>query len=200
MILALRERALDLGLALTSEDLHKVAGLPDRYIPKLLSPAVAYSAPARQIGYTSLGPLLGVLAVKIDIIADESAEAKKVLDRLPRSKRKRTGPNAVASTERMSRKYMSKIGKLGGHARHSMIVKERLKRAKHTDANRRHLEALGETERRRRWREAKRNAAQSRKLARDAERYKTQSSSESLVVCTPGSVRDLVPCDGETGI
>ncbi len=66
LISALRARVVELGAA--GETLDDVAGLPLRYTMKLLAPM-----PLKTLGRTSMGPLLGVLGLKLLVVEDTEA-------------------------------------------------------------------------------------------------------------------------------
>lgn len=72
----LRTRCDELGI--TREAMDYTAGLQSGYAAKLLSPN-----PIKAVGPTSLGPLLGVLRLKLIVVEDESIPA------LPPQRRKR---------------------------------------------------------------------------------------------------------------
>jgi hypothetical protein len=73
MIDALRARVQERRIAITSPHVAEVSGMPSYYLCKLLS-----VHPTRRIGAYSLGPLLGVLGVKLVMIEDADAMAKSV--------------------------------------------------------------------------------------------------------------------------
>ena len=66
---ACRKRVAELGT--TFESVDHVAGLPTRYVSKLLSPSGMKSP-----GLTSLGPLLGALGLRLLVVVDEEAMAR----------------------------------------------------------------------------------------------------------------------------
>lgn len=68
LIAAFRVRAQERRIAITSADVAKVAGLADYYVAKLLS-----VNPVKRIGMISLGPLLGVLGLKLVVTEDLDA-------------------------------------------------------------------------------------------------------------------------------
>jgi hypothetical protein len=71
MLAAFRARANERKIARSSEDTAFVAGLTSGYLAKLLAPK-----PVRRIGMESLGPVLGVLGVKLVMVEDEQAIAR----------------------------------------------------------------------------------------------------------------------------
>jgi hypothetical protein len=71
MIAAMRARAQERRMAITSTDVAQTAGLAGHYIAKLLSPS---KNPVRRVGMISLGPLLGVLQAKLLLVPDPEAE------------------------------------------------------------------------------------------------------------------------------
>lgn len=75
---ACRARAAERKIAITGADVAQVSGLPSHYVAKLLS-----VRPVKRIGLISLGPLLGVLGVKLVMVEDPIAMAKYT-DKLPK--------------------------------------------------------------------------------------------------------------------
>jgi hypothetical protein len=73
LVAALRRRIIELDTSLEAVD--EVAGLPARYTSKALGRT-------RGLGRTSLGPLLGALAVKLAVVPDNEALAR-IRHRLP---------------------------------------------------------------------------------------------------------------------
>jgi len=75
LIALFRRRCAELGTSL--ERLDDIAGLPARYMSKLLAPQ-----PVKGIGRVSLGPLLGalglVLAVNVDAVAFERVKRRLI--------------------------------------------------------------------------------------------------------------------------
>jgi hypothetical protein len=69
LIQLFRMRCDELGVAM--ERLDEIAGLPSRYVSKLLAPV-----PVRNIGRVSLGPLLGSIGCKLGLIEDPEALAR----------------------------------------------------------------------------------------------------------------------------
>jgi hypothetical protein len=65
---ALRLRAKERKLAVSSEAVAEVAGLPGKYIAKLLQPN-----PIRRVGAISMGPVLAVLGVRLLMVEDTEA-------------------------------------------------------------------------------------------------------------------------------
>lgn len=72
----------------TYENTGDLAGLAPRYVNKLLAPV-----PVRDIGRTSLGPLLGALAVKLVMVDDDEMMAALA----KRMKPRKAGPSRHAS-------------------------------------------------------------------------------------------------------
>jgi hypothetical protein len=69
LIAVLRARVAELGAS--GETVDDVAGLPLRYTMKLLTPI-----PVKALGRTSMGPLLGVLGLKLVVMEDTEAFEK----------------------------------------------------------------------------------------------------------------------------
>jgi hypothetical protein len=78
MIHAMRARAQERRIAITSPDVAEMANLPDFYIAKLLS-----VHPVRRVGMISLGPILSVLGVRLLMVEDPKAMARYT-DELPK--------------------------------------------------------------------------------------------------------------------
>ena len=109
MLIALRARAEQRKIAVSGEETAKVAGLPDRYIQKLIGPK-----PVRRIGMFSLGPILGVLGVKLVLVEDPHAMGKYAA-----KLKERFEPNVRddATHVTLTHRFMRKIGIKGGAAR-----------------------------------------------------------------------------------
>jgi hypothetical protein len=116
LIAAMRVRAQERRLALSAEENAIVAGLPDKYLPKLIG-----SNPIRRLGMASLGAVLGVLGAKLMLVADEEAE-KKIGPRLKiRNENLVRGTTTYfVLTERKLRKNQEK----GRKSRWSKLTKE----------------------------------------------------------------------------
>jgi hypothetical protein len=115
MLQALRARAEQRKVATTSEAIADVSGLPDKYMQKLIG-----SKPVRRIGMISLGPILGVLGVKLVMVEDPAALARFAAEVPERNESKM---HAVAMHITLTRRFMRKIGALGGHARKKNLSK-----------------------------------------------------------------------------
>jgi hypothetical protein len=115
MIAALRSHAATRQLALSDAANAAVAGLPDKYLQKLLS-----KTPIRRLGVASLGAVLGVLGAKLILVADEEAE-KKFGPRL-----KRHNPNLVRSaTEgQLAQRHAQRMGRKGARSRWAKTTPE----------------------------------------------------------------------------
>lgn len=74
LVRAFRARAAELKIAIGSADAAALAGLPDRYLSKLLGPVSATAGKnTRRIGIISLGPILGLLGAKLILVEDVEA-------------------------------------------------------------------------------------------------------------------------------
>jgi general stress protein YciG len=116
MLNAFRARATERKICLSDTTTAQISGLTDRYCAKLLQAP----KPTRRFGMESLGPILGVLAVKLVMVEDPEAIARlqmlkerygmelKVRDEKYLSK--------VVVEHRFTRRHMSDIGKKGGKA------------------------------------------------------------------------------------
>lgn len=109
MVAAMRSRAHDRRLVLTSDAIAAVAGLPSCYIAKLLSPR-----PMKRIGMISLGPLLAVLGCRLALIDDPQAIAA-LAGRIPLRKNLIVYDGAIKL--QFTRQFMRKIGKKGAQKR-----------------------------------------------------------------------------------
>jgi hypothetical protein len=103
---AMRLRAQERQIAISSEDANDVVCLPDHYLAKLLAPR-----PVKRVGMISLGPVLQVLGVKLIMVEDESA-LRWINARLGKRKSAFMRSGAVHVT--LSRRFLQKIGALGG--------------------------------------------------------------------------------------
>lgn len=112
---AMRARAAERQIAISSENTHDVAGLSDRRMTQLLSLRTLHNIQSvRRVGILSLGPLLGVLGVKLVMVEDEDA-LKRFGTRI--SKRNDNLVHGGGITISFSRKFMQKIGKKGAKAK-----------------------------------------------------------------------------------
>jgi len=99
LVNAFRARAQERKIAITSSSVAAMANLPEYYIPKLLA-----VHPVRRIGMISLGPLLGVLGMKLLAVPDDEAVARYSgkLD----ERRESCVHNGAAITFKFSRRHM----------------------------------------------------------------------------------------------
>jgi len=144
----LRARALERQITVGGEDTSEVSGLPIGYVQKLIGPR-----PVRRIGMTSLGPILGVLGLKL--IAIEDAEAvRRIGNRLKKRDERlvRAGLRAGSLQVTFSSRAIRKIRSDGGKARMEKLGEE----------GRKEFSRLGNETRWKRKREAK---AAGRKVA-----------------------------------
>lgn len=105
----MRTRAAERKIAIGSDNSADLAGLPDRYIAKLLGPR-----PVKRIGMISLGPLLGLLGVRLvmveDLIAVEALAGRIIA-------RNESCVRSGATQFEVSFRFLKKIGALGGKKR-----------------------------------------------------------------------------------
>ncbi len=74
LLAAFRARATERQIAVSSEQVHHVAGLSDRRISQMLSLRTLQRGKSKgRVGMISLGPLLGVLGVKLLMVEDADA-------------------------------------------------------------------------------------------------------------------------------
>jgi hypothetical protein len=77
LLAAMRDRAAEREIAIGSDEVHALAGLADRSIPKLLSQRTLKSMKsARRVGMLTLGPLLEMLGIKLVVVEDQEAIAR----------------------------------------------------------------------------------------------------------------------------
>jgi hypothetical protein len=110
LIAAFRAAAAARHIAIGSENVATVSGLPSNYVAKLLQPR-----PTKRIGAISLGPLLGVLGLKLVVLEDPEAVA-----RFSSRIEQRNGSSVrTAATHQfsLSNRFLKKIGAEGGKAR-----------------------------------------------------------------------------------
>jgi hypothetical protein len=105
MLEAMRQRAQERQIAISSADANVVCP-PDSYLSKLLAPR-----PVKLVAMESLGPILQVLGVKLVMVEDEKA-LRWINARLGKSKSPIMHSGAITQT--LSRRFLQKIGALGG--------------------------------------------------------------------------------------
>jgi hypothetical protein len=111
LVAGLRRRVDELGVVIGTLD--EVAGLPTRYVSKMLGPRQV-----RRFSMQSLTPLLWTLGIRLQMVEDE--DTKRFIDRLPKR-----GKGAIRSgtTEiRLSRRFMRKIQAKGRKARFAKMT------------------------------------------------------------------------------
>lgn len=108
LIAAMRTRAAERKIAISSDNSADLAGLPDRYIAKLLGPK-----PVKRIGMISLGPLLGLLGVRLVMVEDQKA-IEALAGRL--MERNESCVRTGAVHIELSYRFLKKIGAIGGRA------------------------------------------------------------------------------------
>lgn len=113
LIQAMRARAQECRIAITSSQAAAMAGLPDCFLAKLLSPS---PVPVRRFGAISLGPLLGVLGLKLRVTEDENAVQRftSKLEKRQDNCVHNGGMQSVAVHVALSRRFIRKIGRKGG--------------------------------------------------------------------------------------
>ena len=108
LIRALRERAQALHIAIGGASVAEVAGLPAAYLAKLLRPNSD-----RRLGMISLGPVLGVMGVKLLMVECPDA-MKAVKGRIEPAMMQRARVRTF--THSVSLPHLQRIGRLGGAA------------------------------------------------------------------------------------
>jgi hypothetical protein len=139
---ALRARAAERRIAISSPSVHEVAGLPDRYLTKLLGPARS-----RSLGQISLGPVLAVLGIKLMIVEDPEQVAR-LEGRLTYVTVSTARRRAFGIKRTISFAHMRKIAKIGAKASHAARKARKLRSEK--------MRALAQ----KRWRLEKAQAAE----------------------------------------
>jgi hypothetical protein len=124
MLFAMRARAAERQIAISSDEAHNVAGLSDRRITQMLSLRTLRNIQSvRRVGIISLGPLLGVLGVKFLMVEDQAA-VERFGKRLKVRNNNLCHGGVVHHAQ--SIKFLKTIGKKGGRARmHTMDAKRR---------------------------------------------------------------------------
>ena len=117
---ALRKRAVDRRIAYTSDNAAQVAGLPDRYLNKVLGPK-----PSRSITELTMSPILGLLGVKLLMVEDAEMIARYAgrIDTM-----RERDVRSFAITRIVTREFLQKIGSKGGKTRAAVIRSKREKR------------------------------------------------------------------------
>jgi hypothetical protein len=111
LLAALQGRAAERKIALSGAAAAQVAGLPVGYLQKILSPIPKSRKNIRRLGVASLGPVLGILGVKLVMFEDLEAVAR-FSERIPQ-RQERSVRNAVVHIH-LSRQFLAKIGAVGG--------------------------------------------------------------------------------------
>jgi hypothetical protein len=115
-------RALELQAS--GDVVDEVAGMPRGYFNKIIGPR-----PPRRLGMRSLGDVFGVLGIKCLVIEDPEAMAR-IAGRL--KKRDEKMVRSVAWQVTITRRFMQKIGRVGGTRRMEKLSKaERQELARH---------------------------------------------------------------------
>jgi hypothetical protein len=122
MVTAFRARAQQRRIAITSPDVAEVAGLAGHYVAKLLA-----VNPVKRVGMISLGPLLAVLGVRLQMIEAPDL-VQKYGSRIP--KRNEAFVHGGGFSLTLSRQWMRKIGRLGGLSRQAQ-KRQRVRSASH---------------------------------------------------------------------
>jgi hypothetical protein len=107
LVAAFRARAAEQKIAIGGDSVAAVSGLPVAYVAKLLQPR-----PAKRLGAISLGPLLGVLGLRLLVCADPIALAR-FGSKLEKRREAFVHSEAVHQVV-FSRRFLKKIGALGG--------------------------------------------------------------------------------------
>ena len=106
LLSALRARAQARRIAVSSDNANDIAGLPDKYVQKLLGPH-----PPRRLGMVSMGAILGLLGVKLMMVEDEKA-MKLYANRTNKRNNNLVHNGGVHFS--LSTRFMRKIGIIGG--------------------------------------------------------------------------------------
>jgi hypothetical protein len=112
MLMAFRARAAERQIVISGEEVAEVSGLGVRRLTQMLSLQTLRNVRnVRRMGILSLGPLLGVLGIKMLVVEDPEALAKYG-SRIPARAENHSHSTAVQVI--FSRRWLSKIGKIGG--------------------------------------------------------------------------------------
>lgn len=123
LLFACRARVEERQIAISSDNTAHVAGLSDRRISQMLSLRTLRNIPSvRRVGILSLGPLLGVLQVKLLMVEDEAA-VKQFGKRLKVRNNNLCHGGVVHHAQ--SIKFLKTIGKKGGKARAEKLLPKR---------------------------------------------------------------------------
>jgi len=124
MLFAMRARAAERQIAISSDEAAHVAGLSDGRLTQILSLRTLRNIQSvRRVGIVSLGPVLGVLGVKLLMVEDPDA-VERFGGRIKRHNPNLIHTHVVHHTQ--SIKFLRAIGKKGGRARmHTMDAKQR---------------------------------------------------------------------------
>ena len=122
LLAAMRARVAERQIALSGEAVAEVAGLPRGYLQKILSPLPKSRADVRRIGIASLGPVLGVLGVKL-LMVEDLAALERYGSRIP-ARQERSVRTAGVQVH-LSRRFLSKIGAAGGANSRKFIGKRK---------------------------------------------------------------------------
>jgi hypothetical protein len=115
MLFAMRARAAEREIAISSDHAAHVAGLSDRRLSQILSLRTLRNIQSvRRIGVVSLGPVLGLLGVRLLMVENEEA-IRRFGSRLKLRNSNLAHSGVVQHTQ--SIKFLRAIGKKGGRAR-----------------------------------------------------------------------------------
>lgn len=121
LVQAMRERAAERRIALTGESVAAASGLANFYIQKLLSPS---RRPMRRFGMISLGPVLGVLALKLVVVPDDEAAARfgpRIEQKSESCGRMLTVKAGRGKQQMVSVRFLRRIAHSGGVARNHAL-------------------------------------------------------------------------------
>lgn len=79
LVAALRARAAELGVGLGSDNAAEISGLPAAYLAKLMTPQQS----GKRLGLVSLGPVLGLLGLKLQVVVDPD-QTRRMAKRIER--------------------------------------------------------------------------------------------------------------------
>jgi hypothetical protein len=111
LLSALQARAWERRISLGGAAAAEVAGLPVGYLQKILSPIPKSRKNVRRIGVASLGPVLGVLGVKL-VMFEEREAVERFGSKIPARQERSVRSTAVHI--HLSRQFLAKIGAMGG--------------------------------------------------------------------------------------
>lgn len=132
---AMRARVAELGVAISSDNAADISGLAGDHLVKLLNPEKSH----KFFGLMSLGAVLGLLGVKLQLVEDE-AQTRRVAKRIVKRSDSHVRDKVVHFG--MSKKKLSEMGKIGGPNSRKGIPKKESRKLARKAALTRHCNGL----------------------------------------------------------